>query len=174
MSIKKNLHIENSKYILLSVQIREKKVMIEWNNNWEINITKTAKLFNKRCRNWQKWNSKVIKTFETLEGPTLVKKIEPKNKKQTFLSLISALRVFNDYDHVLSFQVFKLYEQDLLARPKKITTELKNYRKKLELVEAEIAKLKNKPIDVDLRGGQFLLYGYECNKKVKFGTSFFQ
>ena len=88
------------------------------------------------------------------------------------MSLVLALRVLNDYDHVLSYQVFKLYEQDLLAKPKKITTELKNYRKKLEVAEAEIAKLKNKPIDVDLGGGKFLLYAYECNNRVKFGSSF--
>jgi len=89
------------------------------------------------------------------------------------LSLVLALRVLNDYDPVLSYQVFKLYEQDLLAKPKKIITELKNYRKKLEVAEAEIAKLKNKPIiNVDLGGGKFLLYGYECNKKVKFGINF--
>lgn len=50
MSIKKNLPIENSKYIFLSVQIGEKTFMIERNNNWEINITKTAKLFNKKWR----------------------------------------------------------------------------------------------------------------------------
>ena len=65
-----------------------------------------------------------------------------------------------------------MYEQDLLAKPKKIITELKNYRKKLEFAEAEIAKLKNKLIDVDLGSGKFLLYGYECNKKVKFDTHF--
>ena len=88
------------------------------------------------------------------------------------MSLVLVLRVLNDYDHVLSYQVFKLYEQDLLAKPKKIITELKNYRKKLEFAEAEIAKLKNKLIDVDLGSGKFLLYGYECNKKVKFGTHF--
>ena len=34
--------------------------------------------------NWQKWNSEVIKTFETLESRTLVKEVGPKNKKQTF------------------------------------------------------------------------------------------
>lgn len=51
-------------------------------------------------------------------------------------------------------------------------TELKNYRKKLEIAEAEIAKLKNKPIDVDLGGGKFLLYGSEYNNKVKFGFIF--
>ena len=107
-----------------------------------------------------------------LEGRTLVKEIGPKNKKQTFLSLILALRVLNDYDQVLSYQIFKLSEQDLLAKPKKIKTELKNYRKKLELAEAEIAKLKNKPMDVNLGGGQFLLYAYEYNNRVKFGSSF--
>ena len=41
-----------------------------------------------------------------------------------------------------------------------------------ELLEAEIAKLKNKPITIDLVGGKFLLYAYLCNNIVKFGTSF--
>jgi len=113
-----------------------------------------------------------ITTFETLENRTLVKEAGPKNKKETFLSLLLALRVINDYDHMLSYQFFKLYEQHLLTKHKKLGTELKNYRKKLEILEAEIAKLKNKLIDVNLGGGQFLLYRYECNKKVKFGTSF--
>ena len=40
---------------------------------------------------------------------------------------------------MLSYQVFKLCEQDLLAKPEKVVTELKNYRKKLEIAEAEIA-----------------------------------
>ena len=80
--------------------------------------------------------------------------------------------MLNDYDQVLSYQIFKLSEQDLLAKPKKIKTELENYRKKLELAEAEIAKLKNKPMDVNLGGGQFLLYAYEYNNRVKFGSSF--
>jgi len=72
MLMKKNLPIENFKYILLSVQIGEKTIMISFNHNWEINITKTAKLLNKRWRDWQKWNSEVIKTYEILEGRTLV------------------------------------------------------------------------------------------------------
>jgi len=54
MKKKENLLIEISKYILLFVQIGEKAVMIERNHNWEINITKTVKLFNKRLRDWKK------------------------------------------------------------------------------------------------------------------------
>ena len=172
MSMKKNLSEKNVNCITFSVEIEKKMIIIERNQNWEINITKTAKLFNKRWRNWKNWNSQVIKTFETLEGRTLVKEIGPKNKKQTFLSLVLALRVLNDYDPVLSYQVFKFYEQDLLAKSKEKMIELENYRKKLEIAKAEIAKLKNKPIDVDLGSGKFLLYGYECNNKVKFGSSF--
>ena len=64
MSVKKNLHIENSKYILLSVQIREKKVMIERNNNWEINITKTAKLFNKKWLIGKSGTQKLLKLLK--------------------------------------------------------------------------------------------------------------
>ena len=158
--MKKNLSEKNVNYITFSVNIGKKTIMIERNDNWEINITKTAKLLNKRQRDQKKWNSKVIRTFELLEGLTLVREIGPKNKKQTFLSLILALRVLNDYDPVLSYQVFKLYEQELLAKSKEIIIELTNYRQKLEIAEAEIAKLKNKHIDVDLKGGRFLLYEY--------------
>ena len=32
--------------------------------------------------------------------------------------------------------------------------------------------LKNKPIDVELGGGKFLLYAFECNNRIKFGSSF--
>jgi hypothetical protein len=35
-----------------------------------------------------------------------------------------------------------------------------------------LLNLKNKPIDVELGGGKFLLYAFECNNRVKFGTSF--
>ena len=70
-------------------------IIIERNQNWEINITKTAKLFDKRWRDWKKWNSRIIETFEILEGRKLIKEIGPKNKKQTFLGLTLALRVLN-------------------------------------------------------------------------------
>lgn len=147
-------------------------IIIERNQNWEINITKTAKLFDKRWRDWKKWNSRIIETFEILEGRKLIKEIGQKNKKQTFLGLTLALRVLNGYDPVLSYHVFKLYEQDLLTKSKEKITELENYRKKLEIANARIAKLENKPIDVDLGGGKFLFYVYECNNRVKFGSSF--
>jgi hypothetical protein len=60
----------------------------------------------------------------------------------------------------------------VLAKSEKKIIELENYRKKLEIANATIAKLKNKPIDVDLGGEKFLLYAYECNNRVKFGSSF--
>ena len=168
----KNLSEKDVNYITFSVETEEKIIIIERNQNWEINITKTAKLFDKRWRNWKSRNSEVIKTFEILEDRPLVKEIGPKNRKQTFLSLVLALRVLNDYDPVLSYHVFKFYEQDLLANSKEKKIEIENYRKKLEIANAKIAKLKNKPIDINLGGGKFLLYAYECNNRVKFGSSF--
>lgn len=64
------------------------------------------------------------------------------------------------------------YEQELLSNPSHILTELDLFKKKIQLLEAENAKLKNSAIDVNLKKGENLLYGYECNKKTKFGTSF--
>jgi hypothetical protein len=48
----------------------------------------------------------------------------------------------------------------LLAKSKKTIIELENYRKKLEIAEAIIAKLENNFINIDLGNGKFLLYGY--------------
>jgi len=64
------------------------------------------------------------------------------------------------------------YEQELLSNPSHILTELDLFKKKIQLLEAENAKLKNSAIDVNLKKGESLLYGYECNKKIKFGASF--
>lgn len=102
----------------------------------------------------------------------MIREIGVKNRKQPFLSLILVLRVLNDYDQALSHQVFKLHELGLLAKFKRMAAELINYKQKLKIHEAEMAQLKNKSIDVDLRGGKFLFYGYECSNKIKFGFSF--
>jgi hypothetical protein len=50
--------------------------------------------------------------------------------------------------------------------------ELQELNKKLDLLEAGNTKLQKKTIDVDLVGGKFLLYAYECTNRVKFGTNF--
>jgi len=165
----------NFNSITFSVEIEKKNIVLERNSDWEINITKTSKLFNKRWRNWKIKNHKVIETFEKLEGRTLIREVGPKNKKQTILQLILALRVLNDYNDVLSYHIFKLYVQDIVANFKQKKIELQELKQKLEIAEAINAKLQNKPIDVDLVGGQFLSYAYECNIKnicVKFGNSF--
>lgn len=98
---------------------------------------------------------------------------------QTFIGLVLALRVLSDYDIAFSYQVFKLYECSLLTHTEVVSSQLDACRKqldisekKLDISEATVAKLQNNPIDVFLDGGPFLLYGYECNGKIKFGTSF--
>ena len=171
MSIKNSKKTES--YTLFKVRTVENQVIkIERTANWEINITQTAKKLNKRWRNWKKWNAKTIETFEKLEGRKLIRENNDKRNPQTFLALVLALRVLNDYDSVLSYQIFKLYEQELLSNPSHILIELDSFKKKIQLLEAENAKLKNSGINVSLKKRENLLYGYECNKKTKFGTSF--
>jgi len=64
MSMNKNLSGKNLNSITFSVEIRKKTIMVERNQNWEINIAQTAKLFVKRWHNWKNYNLEVIKTFE--------------------------------------------------------------------------------------------------------------
>jgi len=94
---------------------------------------------------------KTIKTFEKLEGRKLIRENNDKRNPQTFLALVLALRVLNDYDSVLSYQIFKLSEQELLSNPSYILTELDLFKKKIQLLEAENAKLKNSAINVSLK-----------------------
>ena len=129
MSIKNNKKTEN--YTLFEVRtVDNQLIQIEWTANWEINITQTAKKLNKRWRNWKKWNAKTIETFEKLEGRKLIRENNDKRNPQTFLALVLALRVLNDYDSVLSYQIFKLYEQELLSNSSHILTELDLFKKR--------------------------------------------
>ena len=68
--------------------------------------------------------------------------------------------------------MFTAYLKCLQDDNLKLVAELKSTYEKLELVEAENAKLQNKTINVPLIKGKYLFYGYECNNMVKFGTSF--
>lgn len=171
MAMNNNKKTEN--YILFEVKtVDNQLIQIERTANWKINITQTAKKFNKRWRDWKKWNAKTIETFEKLEGRKFIRVNNDKRNPQTFLALVLALRVLKDYDSVLSYQIFKLYEQELFSNPSHILTELDSFKKKIQLLEAENAKLKNSGINVSLKKGENLLYGYECNMKTKFGTSF--
>ncbi len=107
-----------------------------------------------------------------LDGKPLIRKVGPRNRPQTYVSIKLALCVLSEYDKVFSWHVFTHYEKSLKAEKSTVLLELQNLYKRVELLEAENAKLKNKAIDVDLVGGKYLLYAYTCNNKVKFGTSF--
>ena len=172
MSIKENLPVNYVKSVDLEVQKGKKIIMVKHNENWEINITETAKMFNKRWRNWKNRNLKLIKNFEILEGRTLVREVGPKNRIHTYIDLVLGLRVLNDYDPVLSYHVFNFYKKYLLLKDEEIMIELDDYRKRVETAEAQLAELKNKPIDIYLEDGKFLLYAYGYNNEIKFGTSF--
>ena len=164
-------------FILFEIITSDGRVIqIERTSNWEINITQAAIKLEKRWRNWKRWNFKTIEIFEKLAGRKLMRETDDKRNPQTFLALVLALRVLNDYDAVLSYQIFGLYEQELLSNPSRIHTELeslyKQSQQRIEILEATVAKLSNSAIDVDLKQGKYLLYAYVCNQKVKFGTSF--
>ena len=76
-----------------------------------------------------------------------------KNGGQVFVHLNLALLAASSLSDELFYNIYNL------------STEMR-------VLQAEKAQLKNKPIDVDLVGGEFLLYAYACNSWVKFGTSF--
>ena len=89
------------------------------------------------------------------------------NRLQTYVSIKLALRVLNDFDPIFSWHVFSQYLDSLNQDKLKILTDLQDSYKKIELLEAENAKLHNNPVQVDLKGGSNLLYGYKCNDFVK-------
>ena len=166
-----NKKIKN--YVLFEIRTRDDEVVqIERTADWEINITQVSKSFNKRWRDWEKGNKKKIKVFEKLEGRKLIRKTNDRGFQQTFIDLLLALEFLDHIDAVVSYQIIKLYQKELLLNSSHMWEELKSYREKNESLEAEIANMENELIDVSLDKEKNLLYAYECNEKTKFGTSY--
>lgn len=148
------------------------RIQIERTANWEINITNILKKLNRRWRNWTRTHKGTIEVFERFEGRTLIRETDCKKNPQTFLGLVLALRVLSDFDRVISYQIMKLYEKELLKHEPHLLDDLATLRERNEVLQAENAKLKNTPIIVDLILGTNLFYAYWCNNRTKFGTSY--
>src|SRR6056300_1718000 len=89
---------------------------------------------------WGQWkfnNKRVIEVFERLEQKPLTKVVvtqkESKKYKHTCVHLVLALRVLADFDHVLSYHIFKHYQQSLLLAQERYLTEVRELRQKIEL-----------------------------------------
>jgi hypothetical protein len=89
-----------------------------------------------------------------------------RNRLQTLLEFKLALRVLDKYDLGFSQLLQSKHNESLK------TESLTCLKKKIELLNAEIALLKNQAIEVFLTGGPHLFYAYPCNGGVKFGTSY--
>ena len=82
-----------------------------------------------------------------------------------------------DFDHVLSYHVFKHYIQDFTLDKNKDLgqkiDEIKRLRQQLEIGEALLAVSENRKCKAPiLLSHDVLAYGYECNNYSKFGNSF--
>ena len=148
------------------------KLIIKHDGDWFINMTDLGKNLNKPWRTWKYNNKQTIAVFEVLEGKKLLRITGPKNRPTTYVGLVLALRVLSDYDHVLSYHIFKHYEKNLLESKSSSLEKIAELRKKLEISEALLAKSENRPVEPTLIDHNFLSYGYECNDESKFGNSF--
>jgi len=164
--------VDEEGIFLFPIMSKGKEIQVTRNSDWEVNMTELGTKLNKRWRNWLADNKKLISTMESLEGQTLTRVTDNKRYPQTYAKLVLAIAVLADWDPIVGYQVFKRYEADLKAKGGELSLELAEYREKLELSNAEIAKLLGKGQDVPLILGPCLLYAYTCNEMVKFGTSF--
>lgn len=164
--------MSNNKIIILSLIRNGEVINIVRTKDWEINITQLALKFGKKWKAWKWRNKQVIADFELLEGKSMVRESGPKNKVQTWLSFKLAMRVLSSYDNAFSWHVFSKFVQSMELDKVAFAIELDKVYKMNEILTAKNAKLEGKSIEVDLVGGDYLSYGYSCNKQVKFGNSF--
>jgi hypothetical protein len=159
---------------IFSAEVKHKNVLlsIKIDENWFIDMTQLGKDLNKPWRKWKFNNKKVIEVFELLEEKKLTKQIGTINKQHTWVSLVLALRALADYDHVLSYHVFKKYEQSLISSKEQYLDEIKKLEQQLEVGEALLAVAQGRKIEPVLLNHDFLAYAYECNGHCKFGNSF--
>jgi len=161
------------KHSIVIPNYKESKFIIKHDGEWFINITDLGKNLNKPWRFWKYNNNKTIAVFEALEGKTLIKITGSKNRPITYVGLVLVLRALADYDHVLSYHIFKHYEKTLLESNSASIKEIAELRKKLKISEALLTKSEDKPVEPALINHSYLAYGYKCNDGSKFGNSFF-
>jgi hypothetical protein len=149
------------------------QLTIERDSEWFVNMTRLGKDLGKPWYKWKFNNPRVIEVFEKLEKKKLTKTTGPINRQHTWVSLVLALRVIADFDHVLSYHVFKHYVHDLMLDKDKHLGEIQELRQQLEIGEALLAVYENRKSKAPVLLSQdALAYGYECNNHSKFGNSF--
>ena len=92
-------------------------------------MTQSGEDIKKPWRTWKFNNKRVIEVFERLEQKLLTKVIVTqkgsKKYKHTWVHLVLVLRVLADFDHVLSYHIFKHYQQSLLLDQERHLTEVR-------------------------------------------------
>ena len=151
-------------------------VVIRRDSDWFVNMTQSGEDIKKPWRTWKFNNKRVIEVFERLEQKLLTKVIVTqkgsKKYKHTWVHLVLVLRVLADFDHVLSYHIFKHYQQSLLLDQERHLTEVRELRQKIELDEALLAQVEGRKVEPILLHHDYLAYGYQCNNKCKLGNSF--
>jgi len=151
-------------------------VMIKRDSDWFVDMTQLGKDIKKPWKIWKFNNRRVIEVFERLEQKSLTKliatQVGSKEYEHTWVHLILALRVLADFDHVLSYHIFKHYQQSLLLDQERHLTEVRELRQKIELDEALLAQVEGRKVEPILLHQDYLAYGYQCNNKCKLGNSF--
>ena len=151
-------------------------VMIRRDSDWFVDMTQLGEDIKKPWRIWKFNNKRVIEAFEKLEQRPLTKVIVTqkgsKKYRHTWVHLVLALRVLADFDHVLSYHIFKHYQQSLLLDQERHLIEVRELRQKIELGEALLAQVEGRKVEPVLLHHDYLAYGYQCNNKCKFGNSF--
>lgn len=175
---KERRKISDNNLLVLTLIFKGRKIYIKRTDSWEINISDLANQLNKRWSDWSYNNKSFIEALELLEGKPLIRRCKDKQNKrkiQVFVNIKLALKILSDYSPILFFHVFTEYKKSFEVRSKSsrfYELKIKELLNNIELLGATISKLTNKAFKVDLTGGRYLLYAYECNNKVKFGTSF--
>ena len=99
-------------------------VVIRRDSDWFVDMTQLGKDIKKPWRKWKFNNKRVIEVFERLEQKPLTKviatQIGSKKYKHTWVHLVLALRVLADFDHVLSYHIFRALSTVFTFRSRKI------------------------------------------------------
>ena len=135
-------------------------VVIRRDSDWFVDMTQLGEDIKKPWRTWKFNNKRVIEVFERLEQKPLTKVIVTqkgsKKYKHTWVHLVLALRVLADFDHVLSYHIFKHYQQSLLLDQERYLTEVRELRQKIELGEALLAQVEGRKVEPSIIASRLL------------------
>ena len=96
---------DNIKITKLKIFHENRRIIVERDEDWNINITKLAKFFNKKWKDWYKHHKKKVQYWEDQSGTKQIVSASRGRYGSTWISFELAIQVLNSWSSSFSYKL---------------------------------------------------------------------